>query len=83
MSAPPKGGLAILFGKKGGHEERDDGPSDEDVKGAKSDAFNAFFDAIHSKDREGAHRAWKAMQGEDEEEEEMPPSEREEMGEAG
>ena len=66
MSAEPSA-LSTLFGSTKGMED-DDAPSDDDVKGAKSDAFNAFFDSIHSKDREGARKAVSTLMGDDEEE---------------
>ena len=87
MSEDKDMNLARMFGAKGGGDDAkdDDEPSDDDVKKAKSDAFDAFFDAVHSKDREGARRAWEAMHDEDDEEEGPPESEPmmggEEMGE--
>jgi hypothetical protein len=65
VSPPPKGGLAILFGKKPSADEHDDGPDDGELKSAKDDAFGAFYDAIHAKNKEGARRAWNALHGEE------------------
>lgn len=70
MSAPSN--LEKLFGKKG--EEEDDAPSDEDVASAKSTAFDVFFDAMHSKDREKARAAWDTLQGDDSAADEEPAS---------
>lgn len=63
--------LAKMFGGKPGMGD-DDEPSDDDVKKAKSDAFDSFWDALHSKDKEGARKAWDAMHGEDEGDDESP-----------
>jgi hypothetical protein len=75
MSAGDKTNLEAIFGKKrspdmgGMGDEDEDGPSDDDVKKAKSDAFDAFFDAMHSKDKEGARKAWETMHGTGDDEE--------------
>ena len=63
--------LARMFGAKNDDDTQndDDGPSEDDVKRAKSDAFDSFWDAMHSKDKEGARKAWNAMHGDDEDEE--------------
>lgn len=80
MSADDKSmNLARMFGAKPG-ETDDDEPGDDDVKKAKSDAFDAFFDAMHGKDREGARKAWDAMHGDDNEGEEDAPDDAPDMG---
>ena len=66
--------LAKMFGSKSapgeGGDDDDDGPSDDDVKKAKSDAFDVFFDAMHAKDKEGARKAWKTLQGDESDDDE-------------
>ncbi len=62
--------LDAIFGKKKlpGMDEGDDGPSDDEVTKAKSDAFDSFWDAMHSKDKEKARKAWATMHGDDDDE---------------
>jgi hypothetical protein len=64
--------LARMFGSANDKDTKDDddGPSTDDVRKAKSDAFDSFWDALHGKDKEGARRAWQAMHGGDDDEEE-------------
>jgi hypothetical protein len=65
--------LAKMFGSKSSADdgaEGDEGPSDDDVKKAKSDAFDVFFDAMHAKDKEGARKAWKTLHGDESDEDE-------------
>jgi hypothetical protein len=73
--------LARMFGAKNDQDTQDDddGPSEDDVKKAKSDAFDVFWDAMHAKDKDKARKAWDAMHGNDEEDEEPPESDRMEM----